>query len=202
MTTIFDLIDAGDAAGIRELATREPSAVAARDERGLTALMRAAYRGGDVFEAVRAADPPLDPFDRIIVGDDEDLPAPDTRTPDGFTPLHIAAFVHNTRAARHLLGAGADPNVLATASFAQVSPLGTCAFSSATDIARLLLEHGADTELASDHGATPLQSAAANGNRELVELLLAHGASRVARNRDGQTAADVAATDEIRELLR
>src|SRR4051794_7582252 len=118
--SIFELIDAGDAEGIRNLLAREPDAAAEHDEQGLTALMRAAYRGGEIFAAVRAADPPLEPFDRIVVGETEGLPAPDAWSPDGFTPLHIAAFAHNARAARALLAAGADPNVISRASFAQV----------------------------------------------------------------------------------
>lgn len=144
MSTIFALIDAGDAQGVRDLIAADPAAAAEHDEQGLTALMRAAYRGGDVFETVRAADPPLEPFDRIVVGDSEGLPPPDAWTPDGFTPLHIAAFAHNVEATRALLEAGADPNVVATASFARVTPLGTCAFAGADDVAQLLLAHGAD----------------------------------------------------------
>jgi len=175
--TIFELIDAGDAEGLRALLAREPEQAALHDDQGLTALMRAAYRGGDVFAAVRDADPPLEPFDRIMVGESEGLPEPNARTPDGFTPLHMAAFAHNAQAASKLLEAGADPNVVATASFARVTPLGTCAFAGANDVAKLLLEHGADTELTGDSDATPLRVAEANGNDELRELLLAHGAS-------------------------
>jgi ankyrin repeat protein len=145
MSTIFALIDAGDTAGIRELLAREPEQAAAHDEQGLSAVMRAAYRG--VADVVLEADPPLGPFDRIVVGRSDDLPAPDAWTPDGFTPLHIAAFVNNVAAAESLLGAGADPNVFATASFARVTPLGTCRFANADDVARVLLEHGADPEL-------------------------------------------------------
>ena len=55
MATIFELIDAGDAVGIRELTAREPDAAAAKDEQGLSAIMRASYRGGEVFDAVRVA---------------------------------------------------------------------------------------------------------------------------------------------------
>jgi ankyrin repeat protein len=133
--------------------------------------MRAAYRGGDVFAAVRAADPPLGPFDRVVVGESDGLPGPHDRTPDGFTGLHLAAFVDNTEAARALLQAGADPNALATASFARVTPLGTCAFANAAGVARVLLEHGADPSIAVDDRATPLAVAEATGFDELVALL-------------------------------
>jgi uncharacterized protein len=147
VSTIFELIDAGDVHGVRALLAADPATAAEHDDQGLSALMRAAYRGGEVFEAVRAANPPLEPFDRIIVGESEGLPPPDAWTPDGFTPLHIAAFAHNVGAARALLQAGADPNVIATASFARVTPLGTCAFAGASDVAELLLAHGADPDI-------------------------------------------------------
>lgn len=173
MSTIFELIDSGDVDRIRAELADHPDAAAAHDEQGLTAVMRAAYRGSAVLDAVRAADPPLEPFDRIVVGEREGLPAPDAWTPDGFTPLHIAAFAHNVAAARALLAAGADPNVLATASFARVTPLGTCAFAGATEVARVLLEHGADPSLTADDGFTPLDAAIANGNDELAALLRA-----------------------------
>ena len=145
MATIFDLIDAGDRDGVRELLARDPGAAAEKDEHGLTVVMRAAYRG--LADVVLAADPPLEPFDRIVVGRSDDLPAPDAWTPDGFTPLHIAAFVDNVDAARKLLDAGADPNVYATASFARVTPLGTCRFANARHVQELLLERGADPAL-------------------------------------------------------
>ena len=202
MASIFELIDSGDAEAIRELVARDPAAAAARDDDGLSALMRAAYRGGEVFAAGRAARPPLGPVDRIMVDESENLPAPDTWTPDGFTGLHLAAFAHNEAAARVLLEAGADPDVVATAPFARVTPLGTAAFSGATSVARVLLDHGASTEPSGERGGTPLHSAAQNGNRELVELLLERGADRRAQREDGTTPADCAATDELREFLR
>lgn len=171
MPRIFELIEAGDAAAIRELLAAEPSAAAAQDEQGLSAVMRAAYRGGDVFAAVREAAPPLLPFDRIVVGLDDGLPAPDAWTTDGFTGLHLAAFAHNAAAARRLLDAGADPNAVATASFARVTPLGTCAFTNAVEVARVLLQHGADPTIAENDRLTPLAAAQANGYDELAELL-------------------------------
>ena len=147
MTSIFELIDAGDAAGVRELLARDPDAAGARDAQGLSAFMRASYRGGDVFAVLREAAPPLDPFDRIVAGESDDIAGPHQWTPDGFTALHMAAFVDNVEAARKLLDAGADPNVYATASFARVTPLGTCRFANADRVRELLLERGADPSL-------------------------------------------------------
>jgi hypothetical protein len=200
--TIFDLIDDGDAEAVRELLARDPGAAATRDDQGLYALTRSFYRGGgEVLEAIRAADPPLDGWDRILVGESQGLPAPDARSADGFTPLHLAAFAQNGDALRALLAAGADPNELATASFAPVTPLGTAANFGAVEATRLLLEHGADTEKTSDSRHTPLHVAAANGHAAIVELLLARGADATATTSDGQTPADLAANDEIRALL-
>jgi uncharacterized protein len=201
VSTIFALIEARDADGIRELVRREPEAAAARDENGLTVVMRAAYRGSETLAAVREADPPLDAWDRIMVGEDEGLPAPDAWSSDGFAPLHLAAYAHNPGAARALIAAGADLNAIARASFATVSPLGTAATFGAVEVARLLLERGADTEATSDHGFTPLHAAASNGNRELAELLLAYGALKDARNDADKTPADLAADDDMRSLL-
>ena len=171
MASIFELIDAGDADGIRDLLAHDRAAAAARDEQGLSAVMRAAYRGGDVFAAVRDGAPPLGPFDRIVVGESDGLPGPHDWTPDGFTGLHLAAFCDNAAAARALLEAGADPNAISTAGFARVTPLGTCAFANSVEVARVLLEHGADPSIAEDDRATPLAVARANGFEGLAELL-------------------------------
>jgi uncharacterized protein len=170
--SIFELIDQDDADGVRALVTEVPGALDERDDQGLSPLVHAAYRGrGPVFEALLAAAPPSDPWDRLVAGGVSGLPAPDAWSPDGFTPLHLAAFVHNAAAARALLDGGADPNVLARASFARVTPLGTAAFSGAVDVARVLLEHGADPSITEAGGGTPLDVARANGYDELVELL-------------------------------
>jgi ankyrin repeat protein len=176
--SIFELIDAGDARGTRDLLAADPGLASARDEQGVTALMRASYRGEAVFAAVREAEPELDPWDRILVGESDGLPAPDAWSPDGFTPLHIAAFAKNAAAAQALVDAGADVNAFARASFARVTPLGTCAFVGATDVARVLLRAGADPTLTEVDGGSPLEVALHNGYRDLVALLVvlvAHG---------------------------
>jgi ankyrin repeat protein len=72
------------------------------------------------------------------------------------------------------------------------------------DLARLLLERGADPswpDLDADRGGS-LREAARTGNRPLVELLLAHGADPSAQTDSGGNAVFAAKTKEIRELLK
>jgi ankyrin repeat protein len=170
--SIFELIDAGDAGAVQALIERDGHALAARDDNGLSPLMHAAYRGRDaVFHTIagRASD---DPWDRLLLGESDGLPAPDSWSPDGFTPLHIAAFAGNAAGAQALLDAGADANVFATASFARVTPLGTCAFTGATAVARTLVRGGADAALTEVDGGSPLDAAFQNGYRDLVAVLV------------------------------
>ena len=177
MATIFELVDASDVDGIRALLAADPAARELRNDEGLSPLMYAAYRGrGQVFEAILEAGEPTDSWDRLIGGYVDGLPAPDAWSPDGFTPLHLAAFVDNVPAATALLDAGADPDVLATASYARVTPLGTCAFSGAVGVARVLLEHGADPHIGEAGEYTVEAEAIARGNRELAQLIEAAGA--------------------------
>lgn len=168
MHSIFELLDAGDSEGLQRLVSDDPAAAETRNDQGISPIVHAAYRGrADLALGL----PALDGWDRIVLGKSEDLPAPDACSPDGFTPLHIAAFVNNAAAARALLEAGADADTLARATYARVTPLGTCAFAGATDVARVLLEYGADPSIAEDDRETPLDVARANGHEALVELL-------------------------------
>jgi ankyrin repeat protein len=174
METIFELIDSGDADAVRALLARDPSAREARNAQSLSPLVHAAYRGrGPVFEALLAAGEPADPWDRLVAGRADGLPAPDAWSSDGFTPLHLAALVDNRDAAQALLDAGADQDVISRASFARVTPLGTCAFANAPGVARVLLEHGADPSI-SENGAPegmPLAIAESNGFEKVAAVL-------------------------------
>jgi ankyrin repeat protein len=114
---------------------------------------------------------------------------------DGFTALHLAVFGRQEQAARLLLEAGADPNVLATSSFARVPPLGTAAFVRSVPLARLLLDHGADANRAGEGNFTALHAAAQNGDEELARLLLERGADPNLTGDDGRRPADLGLAD-------
>lgn len=172
MDTIFSLIDAGDADAVRARLATHPEERDARDDTGLSPLVHALYRGQQsAFAAILELGEPTDPWDRVVSGHADGLPAPDAWSADGFTPLHLAAFVDNVPAAAALLEAGADPNVIAKADFARVTPLGTCAFAGALGVARVLLEHGADPHIGEDGTYSVEAEAIARGNAELAALI-------------------------------
>jgi ankyrin repeat protein len=74
-----------------------------------------------------------------------------------------------------------------------LTPLLFATQANDVEIARLLLEAGADADLSNRYGITPLWLAATNRNPELVALLLEHGAAASAALPHGETALMAAA---------
>jgi uncharacterized protein len=140
---IFELIAAGDAAGVRKLLVRDPAQAAAHDEQGVSALLRARYRWDDeLVEAIRAADPPLDGLDAAAFGVIERLGESGAWSGDGFTPLHLAAFFGQPEAVRILIERGADVEAVSRNELA-VAPLQSAVAAGERECAQLLLEAGA-----------------------------------------------------------
>jgi uncharacterized protein len=83
-------------------------------------------------------------------------------------PLHAAAAGRATRAARALLGAGADVNATQAGGY---TPLHSAAQNGNRELVVLLLERGAKPELASDDGRTALMLAEAGGHEDVAKLL-------------------------------
>ena len=103
----------------------------ARRPRGLGSAARGDAGEAEILELLLAANPALDVFDAAAVGRTrglEELLAADDGlakgwSPDGFTPLHLAAFFGQEDAARLLLEHGADANVVARHESLKVAPL-------------------------------------------------------------------------------
>jgi ankyrin repeat protein len=205
---LLEAVRGGDAETVRELLARDPALAAERDEHGLSAVLLACYHGqADVRAALLAAAPPLDALDLAAVGDaaglrerlaaaPEDLGA---RSPEGFTPLHYAAFFGGAEAVRVLLEAGAQPDGDADNEM-RVRPLNSAAARGDRDAARALLEAGAQPDPRQHGGYTPLHSAAHNDDAELAALLLEHGADPALQTDDGQDARALAGP-RVAELL-
>ena len=107
-------------------------------------------------------------------------------SPDGFTPLGLAAFFGHAETVEALLAAGADVNLTSRESM-KMPPLGSAMAVERNDIARTLIEHGANVNAKAVNDLTALHTAAARGNIEAAKLLLDHGADINAASTDGKT---------------
>ncbi|KID75803.1 Ankyrin repeat domain-containing protein 17 [Metarhizium brunneum] len=127
----------------------------------------------------------------------------------GFTALSVAADNNSPEIARFLLANGADVN-RATGSVtaciyadglhvddlpadALLTPLHLAAENGHADMARLLLDNGAQVNAASTRGYTPLMLAAHNGHADTVSILIRRGADISAHAADGSRALSIAA---------
>src|ERR1700687_3089691 len=151
----FELLQAGDAGGLRRILEQDPAASEARDATGVSLLMHSLYRGRrDLAELIASKKKALDIFGATALGRldrvKEALRDPsainshpiDSRSKDVFTALHFACFFGQPEAARLLLENGAAVDAVA-ANPTQVMPLHSAASARNLEAARLLLEHGA-----------------------------------------------------------
>ncbi|NEQ51730.1 MAG: ankyrin repeat domain-containing protein [Leptolyngbya sp. SIO3F4] len=117
-------------------------------------------------------------------------------------PLIAATLVGNVDEVRSLLEQGTDPNLVYHTNTA----LTYAARDGFTEIARLLIEHGAEVNWIDGEGVTPLILASFKDHIDLVQLLLAHGADIAVRDQWNRTALDYALrrgeTDPIAQLLQ
>ncbi len=105
--------------------------------------------------------------------------------PSGETVLMTAVRSGNTAAVARLLKGGANVNAVQTSK--SQSALHWAVAEGHVDIARALIETGADLTSRSAGGYTPLMGAARQGNVEMARLLLQKGEALEASAKDGST---------------
>ena len=99
--------------------------------------------------------------------------------------LHVACQAGDVNAVAGHLDAGADINAQDALG---ATPLNAAALGGQYEISRLLLERGADHDIAThETRRTPLHTAALHAASEVCRALLEHGASVNARDVDGYT---------------
>ncbi|HEY0866130.1 MAG TPA: ankyrin repeat domain-containing protein [Fimbriimonas sp.] len=194
--TLTEAITAGDVQAARDAFAAGETAV----EGAPSAILLAAYYGKhEVAEALRAAKGQLDIFEAAAMGDLHvlesillsDPHAHQAHSTDGFTPLGYAAYFGHLEAVRLLLRKGASPNV-ASENPLHVTPLHSALDQGRKEMARALVENGADVNASQGDGWTPLHYCAQNGDVETAKFLLDHGARGDEPNRAGAFPADLA----------
>lgn len=157
---VFEASALGDAARVRALVARDPTAADAFSPDGFHPLGYACFFGRrEVFDVLLAAH--------------ADVGAP-SRNAMRVRPLHSAAAHADPHLALYLtdrlLAAGASPNVAQQRGF---TPLHEAALRGHRELVELFLQHGADAGALDADGRTPVDLARGRGDVAIVDLLVA-----------------------------
>ncbi len=209
---IFSAIEMDDQAAAAEFLAADPSLATAHSDEGATPVLHAMYHQNDdlahlLAAQIIAAGGRIGLGEAAAINDVERVQALlatgagiESRTPDGFTPLQLAAFFGAEQTAAALIAAGADVNAVAENPM-QIQPLHAAVANRRTTIGVRLIEAGADVNAAQRHGWTPLHTAALHGDAALITALIAAGASTTATNDAGRTPIDLATEAGYGELF-
>lgn len=209
----FEAATGGNVSKVKTMLDADPSLASARDENGVSVIMKAGYYGKrDVVAALLDSGVELDVFEAAATGRTtrlldliaEDPSLANAYSPDGFTPLGFAVFFGQPEIVKALLESGAKVNAASRESM-KVTPLASAAAAKQTEIARMLIAHGANVNAVAAGGHIPLHEASATGNVELVRLLIENGANVNAKTDDGKTPLDFATEynrPEVIEILK
>ena len=197
----LNLIRKGETAEIAAAVEETPELARCRDAQGVSALMWSVYTHQPVIrDFLRGHAGELDISEAACLGDCEclrKLIAADAiqareASGDGWPPLHLAAAFSTPQAVTLLLKHGAHIHQISHNPMRNHALHACIALGNSVDVARLLVEAGADVNATAAGGYTPLHLAASQGSREIVALLLESGANRETRCDQGKTAADYA----------
>jgi ankyrin repeat protein len=167
---------------------------------GISPLLFALYNGAQPIAELLRGFRPLDIFEAAAFNDARrvaELGAADPLliqglSPDGWTPLHLAAFFGARESMFVLLGLGAPLAVVSRNPIANTPLHAAIAGAAGESLAPLLIAFGADVTAVAGEALTPLHIAASRGFEALCRLLLSRGADRQAKGADGKTAAAIA----------
>lgn len=209
---LFETIAQGDAGAVRELLAADPGLGRVRHpEQRVSPVLWAMYQ--HQFELARAIavqlgqlGQPLDLHEAAALDAADRVGAlldagahVDDRSPDGFTPLQLAAYFGAPAAAALLIERGADVDAVAD-NAQRIAPLHAAVAGRHPEVVRLLLAAGAQPDARQFGGWTPLLAAAQHGHAEIVAALLDVGADPAAANDEGVRPAELARTHGHTEI--
>ncbi len=162
MTEIEELVKSGNNQLLKERLSENPSIVFVRTEQGISLLQLAAYyKNHDAVQMIRKHYQKLDIFEAVSVGDNK-------------TVLDIVKT---------------NPDQINAHSKDGFTPLGLASFFGQLELVKVLLNNGADPNIASQNQlmVTPLHSACATSNFEIAQILIRNNAEVNAKQMQGVT---------------
>jgi len=206
----FQAIERGDLARLKELLAEEPALAAARDEQGVSIVLRAAYRQqADGVAALLAYHPELDLYTATAIGDtprvtqilELDPSAAQAFQGDGFNALQLACYFAQPACARLLIERGANVEAVSKNGM-ELRALHAAVAGRNLECVELLLEHGADPDSQQHGGWAPLHAAVNNQDARMVAALLARGADPKRTNEFGKSPLELAREKNDPAVLR
>ncbi|MGB8534901.1 MAG: ankyrin repeat domain-containing protein [Acidobacteriaceae bacterium] len=209
----LNLIRTGQTAEVAAAAEEDPSLIACRDAQGVSAFLWSIYSGQPVIRDFLLAHlDTLDIFEACALGEcgriesllRQDAMLVHESSADGWGPLHLAAAFGGPQATALMLTHGAHVHRFSRNPMHNQALHACMALSQDGETVRLLIEQGADVNMAQAGGYTPLHQAAANGRADLVRILLEAGANPDMRCHQDKSPADYARErkhDEVVQLL-
>ena len=197
-------IQAGRVDEVRALLDADPALSKQPGPDGASAALTELYAGHPMLAdelAARAGE--LSVFEAAAFDDTErlaeliraDQGLVEAWSPDGWQPLHLAAFFGRAEAARLLLDADA-PVAEPSRNPLGVQPLHSATAGRHAELVWLLIASDAPVDARQPGGWTPLHTAAANADLESIKALRAVGADPDAVNEEGRRPADLT-TDPV-----
>jgi ankyrin repeat protein len=192
----IEAITKGDIAKINDLLKTDPSLNKTTDKNGVSVILLATYYSRkDIVEALLKTGMDLDIFEASATGQTDRVKEllkqnhnlVNQFAPDGFYPIGLATFFGHKDIVELLIANGADVRTAARNAM-KVTSLHAAAAGKWIEIAKILLERGADPNARQMSGYVPLHEIAGQGSVEFAKLLLDHGADINAKSDDGKTA--------------